>query len=131
MESLEVIKRYLGHEFKFDIAFENGLKFYLENLFKDKIIPKMTPNSVYPIDIQSCGQAVITFGEMMTRMPELKETAAKITEWTIKNMMDKKGFFYFRIYKNGRIDKTPYIRWSESWMLRALSFLIDDKENIK
>lgn len=128
LESLEVIKRYIGAEFNADIALEKGLKFYLDNLFKDEEIPKMTHKSIYPIDIQSGGQAIITLGEMFSRVPELKEFALKIAEWIINNMMDKKGFFYFRIYRNGRIDKTPYIRWSESWMLRALTFLQENKE---
>jgi hypothetical protein len=40
-------------------------------------------------------------------------------------MFDNEGYFYYRFLKNGKIDKTPYIRWSESWMLRALSFVLN------
>ncbi|MCD4833171.1 MAG: hypothetical protein K8R31_05185 [Bacteroidales bacterium] len=128
LESLEVIKRYLGNEFNSDSALDKGLKFYIDNLFEDDKIAKMTHKSIYPIDIQSCAQAIITLGEIKSRVPELTKIVHNIADWTITNMMDKKGYFYFRIYKNGRIDKTPYIRWSESWMLRALSFLMENKD---
>lgn len=127
LESLEAIKRYLGKEFYFDSELEKGLNFYLENLFENRKIPKMTHKSTYPIDIQSCAQAIITLGEMKSGNPALEEIAMDVASWTIENMKDKNGSFYFRIYKNGRIDKTPYIRWSESWMLRALTFLLDKK----
>jgi len=123
IESLEIIKRYMKDDFKEDSALDKGLEFFLSHLFKDSQIPKMTHKSIYPIDIQSCAQAIITLGEIKLRKPELDAVVDKITNWTIENMMDKRGYFYYRIYKNGRIDKTPYMRWSESWMLRALTFL--------
>ncbi|HAF31118.1 MAG TPA: hypothetical protein DCG75_18935 [Bacteroidales bacterium] len=125
LESLEVIKKYTVGGFDLDHTINKGLEFYLKNLFVDNSIPKMTNKSIYPIDIQSCAQAIITLGEMKSGNPVLEKIANEIAKWTIENMIDEKGFFYFRIYKNGRIDKTPYIRWSESWMLRALTFLLD------
>lgn len=123
LESLEVIKRNLGRDFLADHAIEKGLKFYLDHLLKDEQITKMTHKSIYPIDMQSCAQTLITLGEMQLRISELTRVTYKIADWTIQNMMDKKGYFYYRIYKKGRTDKTPYVRWSESWMLRALTFL--------
>ncbi len=127
LESLEEIKKYLGTEFNGEKALKIGLRYYLDNFFENGILPKITFKSVYPIDIQSCAQAIITLGEIKQRLPELSEKVEKIAIWTINNMMDKKGYFYYRKYKNGRIDKTPYIRWSESWMLRALTFLLQEK----
>jgi len=38
-------------------------------------------------------------------------------------MQDKEGYFYYRIYKNNYVNKMPYIRWGQAWMLRALSYL--------
>ena len=122
LESLAVIKPLLGNEFKFDEKFEKGINYYVENLFEDSTIPKITNKSKYPIDIQSCAQAIITFGELKNIGYDYMYIAENILRWTIDNMMDKKGFFYYKKYKFGRIDKTPYMRWGESWMLRALTF---------
>ncbi len=122
LESFEVIRNYLGAEFKNDNILDKGLEYYLKNLFNKENVPKMTNKVMYPIDIQSCAQAIITLCIIGKRKPELNDIAMKIANWTVQNLYDDKGFFYYRLYKNGKIDKTPYMRWSESWMLRALSF---------
>lgn len=125
LESLEINRRVLGIEFLFIAQMQLGLKYYIENLF-DGPIPKLTNKSKFPIDIQSSAQAIITFAELKDLDSDLERRAKEIADWTIANMYDQKGFFYYRIFKNGKIDKTPYIRWSESWMLRALTFLISE-----
>ena len=123
LESLEINRQYLGEEFVYYKQLDDGIHYYINNLFKDGIIPKLTNKSLYPIDIQSCAQAIITFGELSKYKQEYLQIAKNVYDWTYTNMYDKEGFYYYRIFKNGRIDKTPYIRWSESWMLRALTYL--------
>ncbi|MFP4400557.1 MAG: delta-aminolevulinic acid dehydratase [Candidatus Woesearchaeota archaeon] len=95
-------------------SFEKGLKFYKKNHF-EKNIPKFTDKSLYPIDIHSCAQGIISFS-----LINEKKAAKKIAEFTIKEMQDKKGYFHYqkkRLWKN----KTPMIRWGQAWMLYALS----------
>jgi hypothetical protein len=131
LESLEVIRRYLGKSFQYDNVIDSGLDFYLNNFFENGIIPKMFPGDTYPINIQSCAQSIITFGELKDRYPDLKERSIKIAQWTIENLYHQDGYFYHQIRKGGYVDKTPYIRWAESWMLRALSFLIFPPDHVK
>ena len=54
--------------------------------------------------------------------------AHTIAEWTIKNMQDKKGYFYYRKFKY-YINKIPYIRWSQAWMLLALITYINNSND--
>jgi len=122
LECLNIIRRELGDEFKYEEELRNGLKFYKENLFLDDGTPKMTNKRIYPIDIHSCAQAIITFYELSDFEPKYLSMAEKVAKWTIKHMQDEKGYFYYRIYKYF-VDKTPYIRWGQAWMLRALSSL--------
>jgi len=121
LEAIENIRQCIGAEFKAEEALNKGLEFYIEHLFDERMVPKMTNKSKYPIDIQSAAQSIITLSVFEKRMPYIKEKLELLIDWTIKNMLDSHGFFYYRIYKNNKIDKTPYIRWSESWMLRALA----------
>jgi len=100
-----------------------GLEFYADNLFLDDGTPKMLNDRIYPIDIHSCAQAIITFCELADFEPKYLNMAKKVARWTISNMQDNKGYFYYRIYKNGKKDKTAYIRWGQAWMLRAISYL--------
>jgi len=114
IESKELVKK----------GFQKGLDFYNRELFDENLIPKYTHKSLYPIDIQSLAQAVITYAVISEDMNEYLDKAKKIADWTIANLYDSEGYFYYRVYKNGSVDKTPYIRWAQSWMLRAVSLII-------
>jgi len=124
LESLNIARRSLGKEFQYEENLRKGLKFYAEKLFVSYTIPKFTNKSIYPIDIHSCAQAIITFCELADFEPRYLYVAKNVARWTIENMQDKReGYFYYRIYRH-YVDKTPYIRWGQAWMLRALSYLI-------
>jgi len=123
LESYQLGKRYWKDSFEFENNLKSGMKFYLDHLFEQNTVPKMTPQSKFPIDIQSCAQAIITIGEVMQEVENKNEWIARIADWTFRNMYDQKNsYFYYRIYKN-RVDKTPYLRWGQSWMLRALTYI--------
>ena len=93
---------------------------YLENLFEDNMIPKLNPDSIYPINIHSCAEAILCLSTLSGDFSEGLETLKRTTMWTIQNLQDKKGYFYYMMYPN-RIIKIPYIRWAQAWMLLALS----------
>ena len=130
LESLEIIRRYYNKNFKYNKVIDSGLQFYVDNLFEKETIPKALSGKLYPLDIQNCAQGIITFCELQQHYPQLEEKAIKIAIWTIDNMLDPEGHFYYQIYQNGQVDKTPYIRWGESWMLRALSYLVSPDAKI-
>lgn len=118
-EILEVI-----HDHSFENAFHKGIQYYNKELFTKDLIPKYTNTSLYPIDIQSLAQAIITYAVISKKYPEYLDKAKQVANWTIEHMWDSQGYFYYRINKNGKLDKSAYIRWAESWMMRALSLLI-------
>ena len=124
LESYQISKNHWKGEFPFDEALKKGTAFYLDQFFEDNAIPKMTPQSIYPIDIQSCAQALITLGETRAENKGNEALMHSVYNWTMSNMYDEKNsYFYYRIYNN-REDRTPYIRWGQSWMLRALTYLM-------
>jgi len=127
LESLWVIKEYLKDEFPYEAELSKGIEYYIFHLFNNDDLPKLTNKKTYPIDIQSCAQAIITLGTLSSNSSTYVVRANHVAKWTLENMFNKRGYFYYRKYKNGKIDKTPYNRWGESWMLRALTFLIENK----
>ena len=127
LECLNICRRVLKDEFEYEEELRKRLKFYKNNLFLDDGTPKLTSHSIYPIDIHSCAQAIITFCELADFEPNYFIMAEKVAEWTIKNMQDKEGYFYYRIHKT-YVNKMPYIRWGQAWMLRALSYLVGDRK---
>ena len=63
----------------------------------------------------------------MHRFDEYKELANKVLEWAIKNMQDKKGYFYYQL-KKGISSKISYMRWSNAFMFNAMSHYLMNSE---
>ena len=126
LESLNVCRRALGQDFKFNAELKKGLDFYAKELFSPAGEAIISTQKKYPINIHSCAQGIITFMELADFDDTHKEISKKVASWTIKNMQDESGYFYHLINEKGRVDKTPYIRWGQAWMLLALSSLPEE-----
>ena len=50
--------------------------------------------------------------------------AEKIAKWTIENMQDEKGYFYYQKWPF-LTNKIAYMRWGQAWMMLALSTLFE------
>ncbi len=106
-------------------AIIKGLCFYRNNQFLDTGRSMWRLPRKWPVDIHNQSQGIITFNKLKGYDKTYNEFATKIALWTIENMQAHKGYFYYRIspfFKN----KINYVRWSQAWMLLALSELCDD-----
>ena len=116
-----------------DMAFaeniERGFDFYIKNFFNEDGSPKYYHNQQYPIDIHCPGQLFVTL-HRLGKFDEYRELAAKVLEWTIKNMQDRRGYFYYQL-KKGVSSKISYMRWSNAFMFNALSYYILSEWKIK
>ncbi len=104
---------------KYINAVQKGTDYYRKEQFFENGQAKWRLPKIYPIEIHNQSQGIITFCRIKTHLA-FAETIAK---WTIENMQDKKGFFYYRKLKN-YTNKIPYMRWSQAWMFVALTELI-------
>jgi len=102
---------------------DSGYEFYRERFFLADGTPGYYHDNLYPIDAHSAAQAVITFLEMNRIRPKAGELAMRAVDWAIKNMQDGAGHFYFQLNRLYKI-KTPHMRWSQTWMLYALSLYL-------
>jgi len=105
-------------------ALKKGFQFYRSHLFLDDGAAKYYPESLFPIDIHSLAQGIITFVKLKDLDPAALGFAEKIAEWAVSHMYCGEGYFYFqksRFYTN----RIPYIRWSQAWMAKALSILLN------
>jgi hypothetical protein len=100
-------------------AIQRGTDFYLKNFFLSDGKPKYYHNKSYPIDIHCPGQLLISLNELQI-FKNNSELAERVLNWTICNMQDKKGYFYYQL-KKGWSSKIPYMRWSNAFMFHALS----------
>lgn len=101
-----------------------GFAFYRDSFFEPSGRPKYYHDKVYPIDSQCAAQAI----ETLSRFAEIEDgslgLAVKVADWTIDNMQDKKGYFYFRKYPMIKA-KTPMLHWAQATTFRAFSLLLD------
>lgn len=108
---------------------ERGFDYYICHFFEEDGTPKYYDNKTYPIDIHCPGQLLVTLSRLH-RYNEHSALAEKVLNWTICNMQDKKGYFYYQL-KIGVSSRISYMRWSNAFMFNALShYLLDKYVNI-
>ena len=117
--ALHSISRDLGTT-EFDVRVRRGLRFYLDHFFTDDGAPKYFHDRTYPIDIHCVAQSIITLVLLQDLAADALPTARGVAAWAIRHMWDRGGFFYYRVLRSTVI-KTPYMRWSEAWMVLALA----------
>ena len=109
-------------KFSGDKSIEKGVKlgfdYYVKNFFTYKGIPKYYNEEIFPVDIHSPAQLVITVNSL-DRMNEYRKLVDQVINWTVENMQDPKGYFYYQKKKYWTA-KIPYMRWSQAWMAHSL-----------
>ena len=122
---LECLFDYINFTSEFELKpnLKRGLKFYQDNFFLADGTPKYYHDRIYPIDIHGCAQSIITLVKLGSVSELNQELAEKVAMWTLANMQDLQGYFYFQ-KKRFFANKIAYMRWSQAWMLKALVILL-------
>jgi hypothetical protein len=111
---------------KYSEAVKKGTDYYRKQQFFENGQAKWRLPKIYPVEIHNQSQGIITF----CRTSAYSGFAETIADYTIDNMQDRKGYFYYRKLKN-YTHKIPYMRWSQAWMFVALTELIISREEKK
>lgn len=108
---------------RFQETLKKGYEFWKQTFFLPDGTPKYYDHKTMPIDIQCSAQAIDTLIFFSSGDPDALQLALKIARWTIANMQDKSGYFYYRRYSRWLVNKTPTLHWGQATMLCALSGL--------
>ena len=99
-------------------ALEKGFDYYVQAFFTESGQPKYYNNQVYPIDIHSPAQLVVTV-DALSQFRSSKNLLDRVIQWTLKNMQSEGGYFFYQ--KKPTIStRIPYMRWSQAWMAHSL-----------
>jgi hypothetical protein len=109
-------RRFEGHLSK-------GYDFWKRTFFLHDGTPRYYDHKTLPLDIQCASQAIDTLQFFSDRDPEAISLAMKVANWTVTNMQDKSGYFYYRRYSKWLVNKTPTLHWGQATMLCALAGL--------
>jgi len=100
-----------------------GLEFYKRHFFEDDGCPRYYHNRTYPVDSQCIAQAIETLTNFSAHDEESLAIAVKVALWTIGNMQDPEGYFYYRKYPLFKV-KTPMLHWAQATTYKGLSLLL-------
>ncbi len=133
LRHLDTVYRRTGARF-IEEPLRRGYTFYLEHLFAEETMPKFSPDSLYPIDIHSCAEAIVCIAQLGPTYGGL-ERLPRVFDFIDSTMRSHNGYFIAEIRRRLWSERklvVPYIRWGQAWMLLALSRLqgtiVDDKD---
>ena len=119
LESLHGYEQATGDD-SFHDALVKGYRYFVETFFEEDGLPRYYNYKRYPIDIQCASQGIQTLVNLRQYHDASIPVARKVAEWTIANMQDARGYFYFRKYPLVT-NKTPLFHWGQATMLAALA----------
>jgi polysaccharide biosynthesis protein VpsJ len=108
---------------RFDKQLSAGYEYWKKTFFLADGTPRYYDYKTLPIDIQCSSQAIDTLVFFHDRDPQSLQLALKVAQWTIDNMQDRTGYFYYRRYSAGVVNKTPTLHWGQATMMSALAAL--------
>ncbi len=100
-----------------------GLEYLKKTFFEANGRPKYYHNRTYPVDSQCAAQAIETLAHFSEYDRPSLELGLKVAQWTIDNMQDTKGYFYYRQYPLMKA-KTPMLHWAQATTYKALTLLL-------
>jgi polysaccharide biosynthesis protein VpsJ len=108
---------------QFNAVMDKGYRYWIETFFLPDGTPRYYNHKTLPIDIQCSSQAIDTLMFFNERDPENLRLAIQVADWTIQNMQDRSGYFYYRRYSPYLVNKTPTLHWGQATMMSALAAL--------
>ena len=107
-----------------EVALRRGYRFWREGFFLADGWPKYYHHVAHPADAHSAGAALVALAELKEREPDAQELAARVGAWTLRELRDPRGFFYYQ-KRRLRTARTPYMRWSQAWMAYGLARILE------
>jgi hypothetical protein len=125
LTSLARVTSYCGDcRDEFYPALGRGFDFWRAGFFRADGFPKFLPGRAHPADAHSAGAALVALAELKGLSPDALPLAKKIAGWTVEHLRDPRGFFYYQRRRTHTV-RTPYMRWSQGWMLYGLARLLE------
>ena len=124
--NLDSLRRYIeasGDE-AFKPQLERGFEYFKNNFFLADGTPKYFHDRTAPIDIQCASQCIDTLAFFSDRDRTALDLGCRVAHWTIENMQDRDGHFYYRDLGWKKI-KTPMLHWGQGTTFKALAHLLN------
>lgn len=130
--NLECIYEYqrISGDFSFKEYLKTGMTYYLNTFFEESGRPKYYSDSVYPIDMHTTAQLLVTLSKINI-FDENKYLIDKVLKWSFENMFHKKKSYFYYYKERFFTIKVSYIRWIQGWMFLGLTHYLMNSYNEK
>ena len=130
--NLDALKCYIENtgDIDYEDNLRRGFRFYKEHFFEKSGRPRYYHNRTYPVDSQCVSQAIETLANFSDYDTSSLELGLRVAKWTIGNMQDRTGYFYFMRYPLMTL-KVPMIHWAQATTYKALALLLRKMEKKK
>ena len=108
-------------------AVREGYAFWRNSFFLADGWPKYYHDRLHPADSHAAATAIVTLTELRELDDGALPLAEKIAAWAIENLRDASGYFYYQRRRLFTV-RTPFMRWTQAWMLYALARLLEEKQ---
>ena len=105
-------------------ALARGYAFWRDAFFLADGWPKYYHSSAYPADAHAAGAAVVALAELDELEPDALALAERVARWAVRELFDPRGFFRYQRRRLYTV-RTPYMRWSQAWMMYALARIME------
>ncbi len=120
LEALDSIRRSLNTD-EFDMSIAKGMSYYKNIFFLNDGSAKYYNDNLYPLDMHSFSQAIVTLLKVDTCKENLL-LAEKVAHSAIDTMYSSQdNRFIYQKYK-WYTNKINYIRWTQAWSYYGLSY---------
>lgn len=109
---------------EFIVTTKRGYENWRKSFFLEDGWPKYYHDRLYPADAHSAGAAIVALLEMQEIDKGTSALARKIAQWSVSHLQDELGFFNYQLRRFYSV-RTPYMRWSQAWMMYALARLLE------
>ena len=111
-------------------ALGDGYDFWSKSFFLADGWPKYYHDQLHPADSHAAATAIVTLTELRELDDGALSLAQKIAAWAIENLRDASGYFYYQRRRLFTV-RTPFMRWTQAWMVYALARLLEEKQKTK
>lgn len=118
---------------KYKVALDRYFEFYQKHLINrdsQGVFPNMFPGIKYPIDVHSCAEALLVGATFKNEIEQAGSLLEEVLVPILDRMITKDGWFRYMIRKFGPFEfksNIVYMRWGQSWMFNALTFVLLNK----
>ena len=112
---------------EFRESLQRGYEFWRDRFFLADGWAKYYHDTLYPVDTHAAATAIASFLDLTELDRNALPKAEQIAAWSINNMRDRRGFFYYQ-RRRFYVARTPFMRWTQAWMLYALARLLEERQ---